>query len=504
MTRPNIIELRKRLSSTKPVFEGTPVAPEPTDTQKFIADRAAAKLARQERQKAPPVALVEPVAEPVKEIAVPAVAPAPEPVTDAWMEGLMLDVNDKIMNNRANILKIVRNHPAIASRISHDDFEDIDLFVDDYGKTVPFQTPHYTTIMTFIQEHCSVPHASIRDVMASVDLVMSENRVDMLQQHLESLEPWDGVERLDTWLIDVAGAEDTPSNRMYSRKFIIGLVERALNPGCIAKRTLVLLGEQNIGKSSMLAILAGSSRYDDSIHDIGADNNALHLRGRWLVEVAENVVGYKDRNLLKSYLSRTTDNYRLPYDRQASSHPRRSVFCITTNDSEGLLSDPTGSSRFCFVRLTGFPVDDQTGVHRVRFDLLKSIRDQLLAEAVYAVVETLETNELPPAFEALANEQNKEIETYDDWQEELYEYLKHQETAKLRDIKLNINTTGSTDLQANTRIKNMLIQAGWVKVIIHGVHVYRRKNEASVPAFEPLVVSNKVIEMRSRKKGLRA
>jgi predicted P-loop ATPase len=81
-------------------------------------------------------------------------------------------------------------------------------------------------------------------------------RFDPVLDYLTSLK-WDGTQRLNRWLTTYLGADDTPLNRAFGRKFLIAMVRRAREPGCKFDFLLVLEGLQGSGKSTFAKILAG-------------------------------------------------------------------------------------------------------------------------------------------------------------------------------------------------------------------------------------------------------
>ncbi|MDX8494962.1 VapE family protein [Mesorhizobium sp. VK22B] len=190
-------------------------------------------------------------------------------------------------------------------------------------------------------------------------------------EYLDALK-WDEKPRLDTWLIDYAGAEDTPFVRAVSSIHLIAAVRRVREPGCKYDEMLILEGEQGTNKSSALAIMAVHDDWfsDDLPLNKGSKEVIEALSGRWILEAAElNKMRTTDVEHLKSLLSRRRDRARLSYDRMVSDVPRQSVLFGTTN-SEKYLYDQTGNRRYWPVRVG-------------RFDLQKLLanRDQLWAEA---------------------------------------------------------------------------------------------------------------------------
>lgn len=210
--------------------------------------------------------------------------------------------------------------------------------------------------------------------------VSGRRRVNHLTAWLDRCaQTWDGRPRLDTWLRDYAGVEDSAITRAYARRFAISAVARAYAAqdrgaeGAKVDTVLILQGEQGARKSTLLRALAGPGGFSDSRIDIGHKDSYMVIRRPWIYEFAELAnLTRKEAEDVKQFLSSQVDNFRPPYGRVALDFPRQGVFVGSTNPSE-FLSDPTGSRRY-------WPVS----VGTVDVDGLVSARDQLWGEAVRA------------------------------------------------------------------------------------------------------------------------
>jgi predicted P-loop ATPase len=184
---------------------------------------------------------------------------------------------------------------------------------------------------------------------------------------------WDGIKRIDTWLIRYCHAEDTEYVRAVGEIFFVAAVRRIMHPGCKFDEMLVLESPQGMEKSTLLKILAIRQEWfsDDLPLHLQGKEVIEHLRSRLIVEAAE-LQGIRKANVehLKAFLSRQVDRGRMAYAHHVSEVPRQCVIVGTTNGG-GYLSDSTGNRRF-------WPVK----VHSINISSLIEDRDQLWAEAV--------------------------------------------------------------------------------------------------------------------------
>jgi predicted P-loop ATPase len=146
----------------------------------------------------------------------------------------------------------------------------------------------------------------------AVDKYARENSYHPLRAYLTGLE-WDGIERLPEWLHAYLGADRNDYTARIGTMFPIGMVARIIRPGCKLDYMPVIEGDQGVWKSKMCSVLAGEY-FSDQLPDITSKECSQHLRGKWLIEVAE-LRAYSRAAIdhFKEFLTRDTERYRPPW-----------------------------------------------------------------------------------------------------------------------------------------------------------------------------------------------
>lgn len=279
------------------------------------------------------------------------------------------DKNGRIEATIENVALAVRRADLCGMDVRFDRFRDEIMYATKGNDWQPFRDADYSRLRIVLERagFKAIGRELIRDVVL---LVADENPFDSAITWLEGL-PWDGVPRVETFLQQYFGADDSPYTRAVSFYLWSAMAGRVLEPGVKADMVPILIGGQGEFKSSTVAAMAPAPEFftEVNFHEQDADL-ARKMRGRLLAEIGE-LRGLHTRDLesIKAFITRTHENWIPKYREFAAQFPRRLVFIGTTNKEE-MLADDTGNRRWLPVR---------TGAADI--EAVKRDRDQLWAEA---------------------------------------------------------------------------------------------------------------------------
>ena len=334
-----------------------------------------------------------------------------------WQNGLELDKAGGVKNTLRNLTLIMENDPMLKPLVFNQLLDGMEIKGDvpwkhpskfwrdaDDAQLISYVDAHYGA---FAQRHYDVAVMKVTD----------DRSYHPIREFIAGLPDWDGVPRVDTLLIDYLGAEDNEYVRAVTRKTLCAAVRRVLDPGCKFDSMLVLNGPQGVGKSTLIARLAGEW-FSDSLNlgDTKDKTAAEKLQGYWLLEIGE-LAGLKKAEVetLRSFLSRQNDIYRAAFGRRATPHLRQCVFFGTTNAESGYLRDTTGNRRF-------WPIKTPGGSTCRSWQLTNEDVRQIWAE-VLVYVKRGEKLYLDPGMEQLAKAEQREAMESDEREGLVRDYL---------------------------------------------------------------------------------
>lgn len=220
------------------------------------------------------------------------------------------------------------------------------------------------------------PRDAIKD---SIQEILNNNEYHPIIDYFNNI-VWDGIPRLETFLIDYYGAEDTALNRVYFKRWMIALVKRIMEPGAKFDSMLILAGEQGKKKTTLFNWLGTINNvvYYNEAPDNLKDINALIYAtiGKMIItfDDFDDICNKGDLGKVKSFITVQNRTAALKYQHD-KPFAVTYVLAATTNQYNILVDDASfDERRFWIVR-----VNPETDI----FDIPDEIRDQLYAEAYY-------------------------------------------------------------------------------------------------------------------------
>lgn len=203
-----------------------------------------------------------------------------------------------------------------------------------------------------------------------------ERTFDPVQRWLRrELPEWDGVERMSKLFARYFGAEDNEYSGLVSRRFLLSLIARALQPGCKQEEVVVVHAKQGAKKTTGFEALLGEYVLSQPVHV--DDETILKYNYALLIEWGE-LDGLSQRRVesIKRFLSEGFTMIRIKYDRLPRKILKRYAICATVNE-KAYLVDKTGNRRW-------IPLDVGVTTPRVDTKGLARDRNQIFAEAMIA------------------------------------------------------------------------------------------------------------------------
>jgi predicted P-loop ATPase len=300
-----------------------------------------------------------------------------------WLEPYWDDKNQKWRVSRKLVIAALTHDPALTqvglglNQLSNN-IETRSTWPWLHGRAGPVGNSTDLQLGAWLSRQYGLPAIARAALLEGIETVAHLAPFHPVREWLAA-QRWDNKPRINTWLIHTLGETPEtlpPKLREYlalvGRYWLLGMVNRVMQPGCKFDYCPVLEGKGGLGKSTLVEVLASAEYFSDTHFDVSRGHEAQEqVQGLWLYEIAElSNFSRADVALIKAFISAKVDRYRAAYGRTVESFQRQCVMVGTTNE-RAYLRDRLGNRRF-------WPVPVR---NPIRIEWLKRWRDQLLAEA---------------------------------------------------------------------------------------------------------------------------
>lgn len=263
-----------------------------------------------------------------------------------------------IKPTQSNLNLIFSKDPNLNGLIGYDHFTDAIVFLKKpfwrkekfFEKFDLFTDSDAAEVRKYLREsYCEL------DCKQKVDdqltTLANANEFNRAQDWFNNFPKWDGIPRAEKIFIDYLRVDDTSFARKVTLNWLLGAVARLFQPGCDYQTTLILHGNQGVGKTHLLNKLGGE--FYVALQDTLEDSHAEDAVSKgWIIELKElSSMRKTDVNRLKGFLDASEVTRRWAFEKRASTRKRHCVFAGTVNDSE-FLRDQTGNRRFAILHST--------------------------------------------------------------------------------------------------------------------------------------------------------
>ena len=175
----------------------------------------------------------------------------PRPPGTEWQAGLLASKSGMPLETFGNLQLCIAHSQDAARTLWYNLVKDCAMVGD-----VPLSDAAVEAAATAIEAHVRLPIRHLSLVRTAIVAQCRLRARDPIKDWLESLPPWDGQTRLLTWLPTYTGAVPTAYSGETGQLLLVSMVARGLQPGCQCRSVIVLMGEEDIGKSRLVKLLA--------------------------------------------------------------------------------------------------------------------------------------------------------------------------------------------------------------------------------------------------------
>jgi predicted P-loop ATPase len=406
---------------------------------------------------------------------------------DNWLSKLSYTEFGKLKNTIKNFRIIIENHPLLKGKIALNEFSNRNIALealpwDDDNRVRDWTGADDSGLREFLGAIYIDPKNNYDH---AITLAFKNKAFHPVKDYFESL-IWDGVNRVDTILIDYFGCEDTIYNRFIMKKWLVAGVTRIYKPGIKFDYMIVLSGKPDIGKSTFLEKLAGSEWFTDSLKAVDDKIVIEIMQGKFIAEFGE-LAGMRktESEEIKHFLTKTEFNARLAYGKRSTHAPIQWIYAGTTNSTE-FLKDKTGNRRF-------WPIDVFTGKKDIWKDL-DNERDQIWAETyhLYKSGEKIYPNKEEKLLAEYQQNLHLEVDELEQILEDRLDWSAPEEQwqeYKFSDIVSSLSLSDRLKGQAKQNLKIILLNKGIKR---------RLKNSGSFYNLPPMIMIKNIVDFQSK------
>lgn len=199
-------------------------------------------------------------------------------------------------------------------------------------------------------------------MLEAISAVARQNGYDPVKSYIDALPAWDGKERLKTMFVKFLGIPDTPIMHHESEIFLIAAVYLGLNPGAKFDQMFDFIGDQGIGKTTMLMKLFNTygkkgldptwprdnfGWYLQGFRSFDKKDDSLAMAGMLCVNDDEMTASKKSGvEMLKQFASAPFFKVRKPYDILPMTIERTFIVCRTSNVLQNQYRASHGQRKF--------------------------------------------------------------------------------------------------------------------------------------------------------------
>ena len=273
---------------------------------------------------------------------------------------MILNKDGKIVANLANLILILREAPKWRGVLGYDEFA-VRVVVrkcPPWGEEAVAPWNDHFDSLTRAWLQMQEINAAAGDVGKAVQAAARHNPFHPVRDYFNSL-VWDGVPRLDAWLVTHFHAEDTPYIRAIGPRYLISSVARIFNPGCKVDHTIILEGPQGKQKSEALrALVHNELWFTDRLSHVASKDAAMEIAGVQVIEIAEMDALLKAApSAAKAFLNSPPGSFSSAL--WSARDPSASAMCVRRHDQSARrrkISD--GSNRSATILASRLPRHD--------------------------------------------------------------------------------------------------------------------------------------------------